>query len=69
MKASRISVAVVVFSLLFAGLVHADDIADVERAEIAFNAASNAGRIAEMAKFFLPGRTIYGSGGGGLSRW
>lgn len=66
MKASRMSVGVVVFSLLFSGLVHADDIVDVKGAEIAFNAASNAGRIAELAKFFLPGRTIYGSRGGGL---
>ena len=43
-----------------------DDVANVEAAEIAFNAAQNAGSMAEMAEFFLPDRTIFPPGGGGL---
>lgn len=39
-----------------------DDVADVAVAEIAFNAGSISG----MAKFFLPGRTVFGLRGRGL---
>ena len=57
---------VVAVVVLVSGLAWADDIADVEAAEIAFNAAQKAGRIDGMAKFFLSGRTIYGPAGGAL---
>jgi ketosteroid isomerase-like protein len=66
MKTSRMSVGVLAFTLFISGVVHADDVADVTAAEVAFNAAQNAGSISGMAKFFLPGRTIFGPGGGGL---
>jgi ketosteroid isomerase-like protein len=53
--------------LLLASAARADDIADVKAAEVAFNAAQNAGNIDGMFRYFLPGRTIYGSTGGGLT--
>jgi len=60
------TVVIRVATLLFSGVVHAADVTDVKAAEIAFNAAQNAGNIADMAKFFLADRTIFGPGGGGL---
>lgn len=66
MKTSGIGIGVLVFTVFLSGVVHADDVADVKAAEVAFNAAQNAGSIAGMAKFFLSGRTIFGPGGGGL---
>jgi hypothetical protein len=66
MKKAPMSFGILVLTLFLSGAVHADDIADVKAAENAFNAAQNAGSIAGMAKFFLPGRTIFGPSGGGL---
>ena len=66
MKPSRICIAVLLFAALFSSPVRADDVADVKAAEMAFNAAQNAGNIAGMARHFLPGRTIFGPSGGGL---
>ena len=66
MKAAPMGFGIVALTLLLSGAVHADDLADVKAAEMAFNAAQNAGSIAGMAELFLPGRTIFGPGGGGL---
>jgi len=65
-KGSRRTAATLLFATLLAGIVRADDVADVEAAEIAFNAAQNAGSIARMAEYFLEGRTIFAPFGGGL---
>lgn len=43
-----------------------DDVADVKAAEMAFNAAQNAGDTNGMFKYLLPDRTVYGSSGGRL---
>lgn len=43
-----------------------DEIAKVKSAEVAFNAAQNAGNIEGMFKLSLPDRTVYGSAGGAL---
>ena len=64
MKPAAVGIALLVVSLPL--VAHADDVADVKAAEIAFNAAQNAGSIAGMAKYFLPGRTIFPPSGGGL---
>ena len=62
-----ISVVVVATALtLFAARARADDVADVKAAEMAFNAAQNAGNIDGMFKYLLPGRTVFGPGGGRL---
>jgi ketosteroid isomerase-like protein len=58
---------VVVLVFLLADVARADDVADVKAAEVAFNAAYNAGRIDGMSKYWLQGRTIYGPNGGGLT--
>jgi ketosteroid isomerase-like protein len=58
---------VVVLVFLLADVARADDVADVKGAEVAFNAAYNAGRIDGMSKYWLQGRTIYGPNGGGLT--
>jgi hypothetical protein len=42
------------------GIAGADDAADVEAAERAFNAAQNAGNAEAMFKWMLPTRTIFG---------
>ncbi len=67
MRSWRIVVAVLLCAALSSNPAQADDVADVKAAEIAFNAAQNAGNIAGMMKHFLPGRTIYGPNGGGLA--
>jgi len=43
-----------------------DDIADVTAAEMAFNAAENAGDANGMFKYLMPDRTVFGSQGGRL---
>jgi ketosteroid isomerase-like protein len=43
-----------------------DDVAGVKNAEIAFNAAQNAGSIEGMYKLSLPDRTVYGPAGGAV---
>src|SRR5713226_5146020 len=48
-------------------VARADDVADVEAAEMAFNAAQNAGDIDGMFKYSLPDRTVYGPSGGRLT--
>jgi hypothetical protein len=58
---------VVTLVFLLAGVAHADDVADVKAAEVAFNAAYNAGRLDGMSKYWLQDRTIYGPNGGGLT--
>jgi len=63
---SRKTTATILCAALLSGIVRADDIADVEAAEMGFNAAQNAGSIARMAEYFLDGRTIFAPFGGGL---
>ena len=65
MRALVISVTAVILACL-ATAARADDVADVKAAEIAFNAAQNAGNIEGMFKLSLPDRTVYGSAGGAL---
>jgi ketosteroid isomerase-like protein len=48
-------------------VARADDVADVKAAEMAFNAAQNAGDIDGMFKYSLPDRTVYGPSGGRLT--
>jgi len=66
MKQLRIGIGALFCVVLLQIAVQADDVADVRAAETAFNAAQNAGNIAGMAVYFLPGRTIFGPSGGGL---
>ena len=63
-----ISIAVITATLaMFASIVaKADDVSDVKAAEIAFNAADNAGNIDAMFRLCLPDRTVFGSRGGRL---
>jgi ketosteroid isomerase-like protein len=63
-----ISIAVIIATLvMFAAIVaQADDVSDVKAAEIAFNAAQNAGNIDAMFRLSLPDRTVFGPGGGRL---
>lgn len=65
MRALVITVTSVILTCL-ATAARADDVADVKAAEIAFNAAQNAGNIEAMFKLSLPDRTVYGSAGGAL---
>jgi ketosteroid isomerase-like protein len=53
--------------LFVATVAHADDVSDVKAAEIAFNAADNAGNIDAMFRLSLPDRTVFGSRGGRLA--
>ena len=63
----RVVIAVAAISLIcLATVARADDVADVKAAEIAFNAAENAGNIDGMFKLCLPDRTVYPSAGGPL---
>ena len=63
-----ISIAVTTATLvMFAAIVaQADDVSDVKAAEIAFNAADNAGNIDAMFRLCLLDRTVFGSRGGRL---
>jgi ketosteroid isomerase-like protein len=65
MKNLAISV-LCVCSLLLATVVRADDVADVKAAELAFNAAQNAGRLSAMIELALPERTIFPPSGAEL---
>ena len=65
MRAVVVTVTAVILTCL-ATVARADDVADVKVAEIAFNAAQNAGNIEGMFKLSLPDRTVYGSAGGAL---
>lgn len=49
-------------ALLLAGVAHADDAADIEAAERAFNDAQNAGNADGMFRYMLQTRTIFASG-------
>jgi ketosteroid isomerase-like protein len=51
---------------LLAQNLEVDHSADVKAAEIAFNAAQNAGNIDGMSKLSLPDRTVFGPSGGVL---
>ncbi len=61
-----ISIAVIMASVVLSVVTHAkaDDVSDVKAAEIAFNAAENAGNIDAMFRLSLPDRTVFGPGGG-----
>src|ERR1700730_6877102 len=48
-------------------VARADDVADVKAAEIAFNAAQNAGDTKGMFKYLLPDSSLYGASGGRLA--
>jgi ketosteroid isomerase-like protein len=58
-----ISIVVIAAALVMFGVTvaQADDVSDVKAAEIAFNAAQNAGNIDAMFRLSLPDRTIFGS--------
>ena len=59
-------IAVIMASVVMsvATVARADDVSDVKAAEIAFNAAENAGNIDAMFRLSLPDRTVFGPGGG-----
>jgi ketosteroid isomerase-like protein len=63
-----VSIAVLTATLVMFGATvsQADDVSDVKAAEIAFNAAQNAGNIDAMFKLSLSDRTVFGPGGGRL---
>ena len=63
-----ISIAVITATLFLfvATVAQADDVSEVRAAEIAFNAADNAGNIDAMFRLSLPDRTVFGSRGGRL---
>jgi ketosteroid isomerase-like protein len=52
--------------LCLTAVARADEVADVKAAEIAFNAAQNAGNIDAMFRLSLPDRTVFGPSGGRL---
>lgn len=60
MRTSR-SLVFLLIVLAFASVAKADDAADVEAAERAFNAAQNAGDAEGMFRYMLPTRTIFAS--------
>jgi ketosteroid isomerase-like protein len=65
----RLISTVVITATLFlfvATVAQADDVSDVRAAEIAFNAADNAGNIDAIFRLSLPDRTVFGSRGGRL---
>jgi ketosteroid isomerase-like protein len=53
--------------LCLTAVAQADEVADVKAAEIAFNAAQNAGNIDAMFRLSLPDRTVFGPRGGRLA--
>jgi ketosteroid isomerase-like protein len=63
-----ISIAIITAALVMfvATVAQADDVSDVKAAEIAFNAAQNAGDIEAMFKLSLSDRTVFGPSGGRL---
>ena len=63
-----ISIVVIAAVLVMFGVTvaRADDVSDVKAAEIAFNAAQNAGNNDAMFRLSLPDRTIFGPSGGRL---
>jgi ketosteroid isomerase-like protein len=67
MRRTAMVATFVAFAVVRPGVARADDVADVKAAEVAFNAAQNAGNIDGMFQYFLPGRTIYSPGGGALT--
>ena len=66
MRSILIAVITATFVMFAATIARAGDVADVRAAEIAFNAAQNAGNIDAMFGLSLPDRTVFGSGGGRL---
>jgi ketosteroid isomerase-like protein len=66
MKSISITVITATLCLFVATMARADDVSEVKAAEIAFNAAQNAGNIDAMFRLSLPDRTVFGPGGGRL---
>lgn len=66
MRSISIAVITATLVMLVATVARADDASEVKAAEIAFNAAQNAGNIDAMFRLSLPDRTVFGSGGGRL---
>ncbi len=67
MRSVAIAVTAVVATIsCLTPVTRADDVADVKAAEMAFNAAENAGDTNGMFKHLLPDGTVYGSSGGRL---
>jgi ketosteroid isomerase-like protein len=66
MKSTSIAVIAATLCLFVATMARADDVSDVKAAEIAFNAAQNAGNIDAMFRLSLSDRTVFGPGGGRL---
>jgi len=66
MRSILIAVITATFVMFAATIARAGDVADVRAAEIAFNAAQNAGNIDAMFGLSLPDRTVFGPGGGRL---
>lgn len=61
---TAVIIATVVMSM--ATIAKADDVSDVKAAELAFNAAQNAGKIDAMIRLSLPDRTVFPPGDGPL---
>jgi ketosteroid isomerase-like protein len=66
MRSISIAVITVTLAMFAATFAQADDVSDVKAAEIAFNAADNAGNIEAIFRLSLPDRTVFGSRGGRL---
>jgi ketosteroid isomerase-like protein len=66
MRSISIAIIVAALSVLASTVAQADDVSDVKTAEIAFNAAQNAGNIDAMFRLSLPDRTVFGPSGGRL---
>ena len=66
MRSTSIAVMTATLVMFVASGARADDVSDVKAAEIAFNAAENAGNIDAMFRLSLPDRTVFGPGGGRL---
>jgi ketosteroid isomerase-like protein len=67
MRSISIAVITAAFVMFVATVAQADDVSEVKAAEIAFNAAQNAGNIDAMFKLSLPDRTVFGPSGGRIS--
>ena len=66
MRSILIAVIAATLFLFVATVARADDASDVKAAEVAFNAADNAGNIEAMFRLSLPDQTVFGSRGGRL---
>jgi|HubBroStandDraft_6_1064221.scaffolds.fasta_scaffold160988_2 ketosteroid isomerase-like protein len=66
MRSISIAVITATLCLFVTTIARADDVSEVKAAEIAFNAADNAGNIEALFRLSLPDRTVFGSRGGRL---